>query len=76
MGARRNVSGVAAGWCESVVGDPSTALSVSVWRVVFGPEGSWSYACLIVVMARVHTACRVEEAWLAAPTLLYETTTC
>ena len=39
MGARRNVSGVAAGWCESVVGDPSTALSVSVWRVVFGPEG-------------------------------------
>ena len=52
------------------MGDNSTAVSVSVWRVVFHPEGPGSNACPSVVLARVHTACRVKEAWLAAPTLL------
>ena len=48
-----------AGVYVRVVRDNSTAVSVSVWRVVFDPEGCGSWACLIVRMARVHTACRV-----------------
>ena len=58
------------------MGDNSTAVSVSVWRVVFHPEGPGSNACPSVVLARVHTACRVREAWLAPPTLLDENTAC
>ena len=76
MGARRNVWVVAAGWCERVVGAISTAVRVSVWRVVLDPDGPASYAYRVVVMPRVQSACGVEEAWLAGPTLLGENTTC
>ena len=53
-----------------VVGDYSTAVSLSVWGMLFHPEGPGYYACLRVVLAGVHTACRVKENGLAAPTLL------
>ena len=76
MGARRNVCGGAGGKSIRVVGDYSNAVSVGMRRMFFHPEGPWDYACLRVVLARVHTACRVKEAWLAAPTLLGESTTC